>query len=236
MRKKLTTIIAEVFEEKKKSGKKSIMLDVGANIGWFSLVAAAHGASKVYSFEPNLQNTIRLCESLALNGWLGDFVVPISKGVGMVEEERDLYAIDSTNPGSFSFDKDAGNYNVVGTMKITTLDSFAERHGWFVSKPSIAFFKLDVEHFERQVIEGAEKLLKSGLIENIEMELTPNHSEETKSKIVKHLFDGGYKFAMHGAWLGPSDIVTTNYTDWKDLVKDFQEEKYQENVLFRQKE
>ena len=61
--KQLTARVAEIFEEKSAQGEESIMLDVGANIGWFSLVAAAHGATKVYSFEPNMQNTVRFCES-----------------------------------------------------------------------------------------------------------------------------------------------------------------------------
>ena len=49
----LTARVVEIFEEKSAQRKESIMLDVGANIGWFSLVAVAHGAMKVYSFEPN---------------------------------------------------------------------------------------------------------------------------------------------------------------------------------------
>jgi hypothetical protein len=57
----LSTIIAHVFHMKRAMNKQSIMLDVGGNIGWFSLLAVASGATKVYYFEPNLQNTVRLC-------------------------------------------------------------------------------------------------------------------------------------------------------------------------------
>ena len=164
----LTKRVAEIFEEKSSQGKESIMLDVGANIGWFSLVAAAHGATRVYLFEPNLQNTVRFCESLSLNRWLRDdrskdVVIPIAKGVGNREDQRELYAVDEYNPGSFTFQKARAkkfmNENetapkVIGKMEITTLDSFAERHGWFDSRPSIALFKLDEEHFELEVFEG----------------------------------------------------------------------------------
>merc|ERR1719410_2481902 len=99
----LTNRVAEIFDEKSSQGKESIMLDVGSNIGWFSLVAAAHGASKVYAFEPNLQNTVRLCESISLNRWLKDdrsrdIVIPISKGVGNREEQKELYISDGKNP------------------------------------------------------------------------------------------------------------------------------------------
>ena len=106
----LTKRVVEIFEEKSSQNKMSIMLDVGANIGWFSLVAAAHGATKVYSFEPNLQNTVRFCESLSLNRWLRDdrskdVVIPIAKGAGNREDQRELYAVDEYNPGSFTFQK-----------------------------------------------------------------------------------------------------------------------------------
>ncbi|KAL7530144.1 hypothetical protein ACHAXR_003334 [Thalassiosira sp. AJA248-18] len=232
--KELSEIIAGVFKKMKNEGKESIMLDVGSNIGWFSLVAAAHGATKVYAFEPNLQNTIRFCESLSLNGWLArDFVIPVSKGVGKVEETRELYAVDKNNPGTFTFQKGGGD--VVGKMEITTLDVFAESHGWFDSKPSIGFFKLDVERFECEVIEGAKRLLNSRIIETIAMELKPDHSEDAKSTIVQLLFDAGYEFVMHGAWMGPNTKVLTKYNHSSELVKDFQAGKYKENVLFRLK-
>jgi hypothetical protein len=48
----LSTIIAHIFKMKRAENKHSIMLDVGGTIGWFSLLAAASGATKV-----------------ALNGW-----------------------------------------------------------------------------------------------------------------------------------------------------------------------
>jgi len=78
---RLSNIIANLYQKKKAEGKETIFLDVGGNIGWFSLVAAAHGASRIYTFEPNLQNTIRFCESLSLNGWLtpDDFVTPYKR-------------------------------------------------------------------------------------------------------------------------------------------------------------
>ena len=231
----LTSLIADTFVKARDEGREAIFLDVGANIGWFSLVAAAHGASKVYSFEPNLQNTIRFCESLRLNGWAdGDLVVPVTKGVGRVEERRELRASPKNlnNPGAYSFNKDGP---VVAVMNITTLDLFSERHGWFDLRPSIGCFKLDVEYFEQEVIEGAEKLLKSRIIEMIAMELKPDHTEDAKLKICTILMDAGYELVMHGASKGPNKVVGKKYQHPSDLVKDFQGGMYKENVLFRLK-
>jgi FkbM family methyltransferase len=232
----LSKIIATTYEKKKADGKETIFLDVGANIGWFSLVAAAHGATKVYSFEPNKQNTIRFCESLSLNGYLqDDFIIPVPKGVGNKEDTRELYSVAQGNPGSFSFQKPFKNAFVVGTMEITTLDVFAEEHGWFDTKPSIPIFKLDVEHFEMEVMEGATRLLNSGIIESIAMELKPAHSKKVKSKICSLLLGAGYEFFMHGGYKGPNIEVKINYTNSSELVSDLQAKKYKENVLFRLK-
>ena len=42
----LTQHIADIFDRKRAEGAASIMLDEGGIVGWFSLVAAAHGATK----------------------------------------------------------------------------------------------------------------------------------------------------------------------------------------------
>ncbi|GFH53277.1 hypothetical protein CTEN210_09753 [Chaetoceros tenuissimus] len=244
----LTERVIEIFEEKAKRNEKSIFLDVGGNIGWFSLVAAQHGASQVYTFEPNLMNTVRFCESLSLNNWLHDnptdnFVFPISKGAGDTNTALRLRNTgnDSRNPGSFSFygdpkrkEREAGEISEV-PIEVTTLDSFAERHGWFKTRPSIGLFKLDVELFELKVIQGARKLLSSGLVEKIAMELKSNHKKATKEGILQILFEANYEMYMHGTWMGPHEKVSKTYSDWKELLDDINKDMYGENVMFRKR-
>lgn len=244
----LTERVIEIFEEKAKRNEKSIFLDVGGNIGWFSLVAAQHGASQVYTFEPNLMNTVRFCESLSLNNWLRDepaenFVFPISKGAGDTNTALHLRNTgnDSSNPGSFSFygdskrrEREAEKISEV-PIEVTTLDSFAERHGWFKTRPSIGLFKLDVELFELKVMQGARKLLSSGLVEKIAMELKSYHPQEAKTGILHILFESNYEMYMHGKWMGPHEHVTKTYSDWKELLEDINKDMYGENVMFRRK-
>mmetsp|Transcript_26114 Transcript_26114/g.52048 ORF Transcript_26114/g.52048 Transcript_26114/m.52048 type:complete len:424 (+) Transcript_26114:34-1305(+) len=273
---KLSRRVTETFLAKRAGRKKSIMLDVGGNVGWFSLLAAAHGASRVYTFEPNVANNVRFCEALGLNGWLHDdrskdFVVPIGKGVSNGSGTEELYRVDATNPGSYSFLKEYAYKNaiserarteylnaiandtsrnfteffteadriehmktaVVGKVDVITLDSFAERRGWFESRPSIGFFKLDVEGSEHLVLQGARKLLESRLIENIAMEIKADHTGENKKFIVKTLFDAGYGLHMHGGFKGPNKVVKKIYGTWEELVGDIMKNVYRENVLFR---
>ena len=52
-----------------------------------------------------------------------------------------------------------------------TLDAFAEQRGWFDTDKhkdlSIPILKLDVEGKEPMIIEGAQKLLRSGIVKNV---------------------------------------------------------------------
>lgn len=82
----LTARVIEAFKgDSDNNDNKRIFLDVGGNVGWFSLLAAAHGASKVYTFEPNPTNLLRLCESIILNGF-EDIIQVIPKGASNVDE------------------------------------------------------------------------------------------------------------------------------------------------------
>ncbi|GFH44731.1 hypothetical protein CTEN210_01205 [Chaetoceros tenuissimus] len=245
--KQLTKRVIEIFEEKAKRNEKSIFLDVGGNIGWFSLVAAQHGASQVYTFEPNLMNTVRFCESLSLNNWLRDepaenFIFPISKGAGDTNVALHLRNTgDPRNPGSFSFYVDPKREESFSEeisqvpIEVTTLDSFAERHGWFKSRPSIGLFKLDVELFELKVMQGARKLLGSGLVEKIAMEFKKDHEKAAKEGILQILFEANYELYKHGGLMGPHKNVTKTYSHWKELFDDVEKDMYGENVMFRKK-
>lgn len=68
-------IIKEMFEENvyqltedKLNGSK-VVIDLGGNLGSFSLMATAMGASKVYAFEPNMDNVQLLEKNRDINNF-----------------------------------------------------------------------------------------------------------------------------------------------------------------------
>ena len=71
---------AKICKPKSFRGKKGVFLDVGANVGWFSMVALSLGHS-VIAFEPFERNVELMCASLdalekrALDGGLRFTVV-----------------------------------------------------------------------------------------------------------------------------------------------------------------
>lgn len=251
----LSQRIIDIFEEKMKQGKEAIMLDVGGNIGWFSLLAAAHGATKVYTFEPNPANLIRFCESLQLNDWLRDdprldLVVPMPKGVSNEVGLQTLYRADQENPGAFTFSKERFLNTVkkripnkemkkyiVGKIELETLDHFAETMGWFDSKPEITFFKLDVEGLEPQIVYGGERFFQARLVEYFAFETKPKRmSSKDKYDMLNIIFNSGYDLYMHGGYKGPYHLVTTTYKDYKDLAADICKGQYGHNLLFRRRD
>jgi len=251
----LSDRIIEIFEEKKKQGKEAIMLDVGGNIGWFSLLAAAHGATKVYTFEPNPINLVRFCESLQLNDWLrddphNDLVVPMPKGMSNEVGVQTLYRATSKNPGAFTFskerfksmvkkhipNKDLSNY-IVGEIQLDTLDHFAETMGWFETKPDITFFKLDVEGFEPQIVYGGKRFFQARMVEYFAFETKfKRMSSKDKYDMLEIIFNSGYDLYMYGGYKGPRQLVTRTYSDYKDLAADICSGKYAHNLLFRRRD
>lgn len=241
----LTARVVEAYSPKE-DDDDGIFLDVGGNIGWYSLVAASHGAKKVYTFEPNPSNVVRICESLRLNDWT-DVVDVMMVGVSDTVGQQRLFKVDPNNPGMFSFDENRakkfnqGNPDAVsGAFQLVTLDEFARNMGWLDGNgiapagTNIRFFKLDVEGFEPRIIRGAETLFRSRIVELFAMEMKRKlHSNEDKRMITRLLFESGYELYREGAWKGPKNVVKKNYAKWEDLAQDIVDRKYGENLLFR---
>jgi FkbM family methyltransferase len=79
-------VIKEIFAEnvyevtEDSFNDTGVVIDIGANIGGFSIYAALHGAKKVYAFEPEEDNYRILCDNIKLNE-LEDIIVPIKVGI-----------------------------------------------------------------------------------------------------------------------------------------------------------
>lgn len=68
--------------------KDHIVVDIGANVGAFSVWAAKAGAAKVWAYEPDPANVEQLTINLALNGLDNGVVTIVSAGVGAADADR----------------------------------------------------------------------------------------------------------------------------------------------------
>lgn len=182
----------EVLE---KSPKNGWVMDVGANIGYFTLVAAGFGQN-VLSFEPNPANVLRCCQSLQLNGWSDNGRVSIFRN-GVTDKSNGEMVLEwpEGKPGEAKLrQKKRGETFAEGDNKAMTplvaLDSFAESRGWFEKSNdvSVIILKIDVESHEIEVLDGAKRLLSSGIVKNVYVEFW----KSTGPKIVDRMIDFGF--------------------------------------------
>lgn len=126
-------------------GPRSVFFDIGANVGFFTLLAAKAGAA-VHAFEPEPLNLSRLRANLRLNPEIVGKVTVWPLALGARTGEVDFGRPLSDNYGHSSLLVDEGFERIRVRMERfgdLDLDPTAER-----------VFKIDVEGAEQQVLEG----------------------------------------------------------------------------------
>jgi FkbM family methyltransferase len=133
------------------------VFDVGANIGYYTLLAArAVGPSgRVYAFEPEPHNFELLTRNVAENGFTN--VRPVNAAVSNRAGVVRLH-LDDANFGAHSFDPGSVRNSSGRSVEAETvrLDDFAEEAGAFDASILV---KVDVQGAEGLVVEGGRRLL-----------------------------------------------------------------------------
>jgi FkbM family methyltransferase len=165
----------------------AVVLDIGANAGYYSLVAAPK-ASAVYAFEPAKAMTEEIEKNSHLNNFSNIHVQAFALGKQAINAGLYLSATDNTGmtglamPANFSGETE--------TVSIQTLDQWTA-----TQKPArVDCIKIDVEGAEMDVLSGASSVLQQYkpviLIEIIASLLTKFNS--TPSSIYQLLSASGY--------------------------------------------
>ncbi|MBV9108088.1 MAG: FkbM family methyltransferase [Gemmatimonadetes bacterium] len=142
----------------------AVALDVGANVGAYTLLLAqwVRPGGRVYAFEPAPEAFGGLSEHLRLNG-LADTVVPVRAAVAATSGTATL-ATDGLSGANRLADAPGGE-----TVQTVTLDEFCAREGIIPS-----FLKIDVEGAELDVLRGArETIAKAGAALALFVEMHP---------------------------------------------------------------
>lgn len=140
-----------------------IVLDIGANMGYYSLWMSKFTGIKglVIAFEPDNNNFINLEKNIILNN-LGNQIVAEKKAVN-----------DESVVISFTINLDGENHiaslNNSQSHRIDSIkldDYFAEKN-----IKRIAYLKVDVEGFELNVLKGCSKALRNKTVDLIQLEI-----------------------------------------------------------------
>lgn len=129
--------------------------DIGANIGYFSLMAAAalHHTGQVVAFEPGQTAYRRIQENIALNHFSN--IQAVNLAASNSAGEAKLYLareIADTGANLYQGAEGRGEFEIIQTI---TLDAFLSQE----HLPPPHFIKVDVEGAELAVLQGAAQML-----------------------------------------------------------------------------
>jgi FkbM family methyltransferase len=132
-----------------------VVVDVGAHVGYFSLLAARKVGpnGKVFSFEPDPINYELLQRNINLNGYTN--VTAVNAAVADAIGTRTLFqtTLDSGRHSTYHHGLPENGSVEVDTW---TLDTFLESKDW----PTVDLVKVDVEGAEVDVLNGMTVLLE----------------------------------------------------------------------------
>jgi FkbM family methyltransferase len=180
---------------KKYLAADSVILDIGANFGGFSLRLATYARAhnyldvQIHAFEPNPIIYRRYRENLALNPSLNTIVHIHPAGLGSQSGERS-FKYDHVNTGAGRI---INNSNTETTkVTIQRLDDFIAE----LKPAKISFIKMIVEGFEPEVFKGGWNTIRK-FRPPIFFEVTPEWYAENNSsldEILSQLIPLGYTF------------------------------------------
>ncbi len=129
------------------------VLDVGAHIGYFSLVAARQvgPAGTVWAFEPVSENYELLSKNVERNAYTN--IVAVPKAVSNRSGPLPLF-LSAMVSGAHSVVRDQWSCGQV-VVSATTLDEFLASVGW----PHIDLVKMDIQGGEMMALQGATQFL-----------------------------------------------------------------------------
>lgn len=146
-----------------KDANKGNIIDIGANIGSFSLKVAKYlhknnSNYKVYAFEPYKKIFTLLKKNLNLNKAINNSIILENTPISNKDNQNYLVKIVKNNLGAnklYSINKKI-NDTRSRTSASVSLDTYILRN----KIQNISFIKIDVEGMEIEVLEGAKKVLK----------------------------------------------------------------------------
>eukprot|EP00741_Cyanophora_paradoxa_P020539 tig00000227_g19826.t1 len=156
---------------------KPLIIDIGANIGYFSALGASLGC-QVYSFEPQFDVQPYFELMRALNGWESRIE---HQRLAVSNASGKKFALPRLNDKGLAYLMDISQLDWRTSIEVTstTLDeAFAN------DTREIVLLKVDVEGHELEALQGAERLIASRRVANllIEFKRDEKPTQDAKAK------------------------------------------------------
>lgn len=160
------------------------MVDLGAHVGYFSLLAAqcVGSSGRVYAFEPQPEVYDLLIKNIEANG-CGAIIRPVRTAVCNTIGSAALFQGGEDSGGASLYRTPGASLDKL-VVETTTLDDFFAAEGW----PPVHLVKMDIEGAERAALEGMRELAARHPNLKLIMEFGPGN-QAAAGVIPQELFD-----------------------------------------------
>jgi len=183
--------------------KGMVVVDIGANIGYYTLLAAhlVGEEGKVFAFEPDPYNYSLLCRNIKVNGYRN--VIPVQKAVSNEFGETKLF-LDRSNLGGHSLSEANVDLRDTITVEATSLDEYFKN-----GDCKVDVIKIDVQGLEMKVLEGMTNLINRNDNLKIITEFWPmgiRNSGSSPMVFLNRLIECGFKLYQIGQYVEPINV------------------------------
>lgn len=202
------TPLVDKVVEAMKLHPNAVFIDIGANIGMYSMTMAALGY-RVIAVDCYIENVMRLCAS-ARKANVTNKMSIIHNGIS--DKRSELRLIKSTEPnvGGMGVEQISSTSNVTHnlTANAILLDDLLE-----IFPIKNAIIKMDVEKHEDEILKGAKIFFEKVKVETVLLEFRFHRKDETGQFIIDF-------FDKHGLTPNLSKLVNaSDYSTWPgDLI------------------
>lgn len=176
-------------------GAGETLVDIGANVGMYTIFAAKARGIRVFAFEPESQNYALLYRNIVLNG-LGELVTGFCAALSDVEEFSELHLSEFQLGSSCHTFGAATDHNLRERTSqyrqgcySTTLDALVARG----TVPVPTHIKVDVDGLEHKVLHGCRSTLANRDVRSVLIEINTGLPEHRR--IIENMAALGFTFS-----------------------------------------
>lgn len=196
-----------------------VFYDVGANIGFYTFIAAKAVGSKgkVYALEPALKTFNQLKDNIKVNSDLANHITAVQIAASNKNEEQEIYVSTGDLAAWNSLAKPDGDSDFTPEkIQSKKLSELVKENNW--DAPD--FIKIDVEGWEAFVIEGAKAIIETYKPVML-IEFTKEHlarTGSTYSSLKNQLTELGYDLFEYNPRKKSINIITSWDFDHKNVI------------------
>lgn len=203
---------------------ESVVLDVGANYGYYGLLAGQftdRHRSKIIMFEANPKIIPYVSKSISIN-WLNETVKVENLAVSDKKEKLELTVLENYIGSSsvqtfekldtYMHSKMQLEINEKVKIKATSLDLYCREK----NIESVDLIKMDIEGYEETAYEGMREIIKKSPKATLFIEFTKDAYDDPQKFYNKLINDFGYVYTINSE----GDIVRPDSQDYRMIISD----------------